>query len=601
MSIYILGISAFYHDSAAALIRDGELVAAAQEERFSRKKGDSRFPAGAIEYCLAEAGIDNSQLDAVAYYDKPVQTFARLMQTYLEYPFQCWKSFKTSLPVLINEKLRITKIIDKQLPGFSGEIMFSRHHESHAASAFFASPFESAAIVVVDGVGEWACTSIGEGRGNSIQLMKEVRFPHSLGLFYSAITQYLGFKVNFDEYKVMGLAPYGEPRYADLILENMLDLKRDGSLVLNLDYFAYTYGLRMITKKMDEFFGRPARDPETGLEQFHMDVAASAQKVTEETMLRLARHAKEITGLSNLCLAGGSALNCVANGAIYREHIYDDIFIQPAAGDAGGALGAAWQVWYQVMGNPRDVSGGEKMRGSRWGPGIDTGAARSYLESAGADFVEIEDDQLAEKIAGWIARGHVVGLCRGRMEFGPRALGARSILGDPRDPDTQSRINLKVKYRESFRPFAPAVLEGHAGEYFDLDIPSPYMLLVMPVIEEQRMGHEENARRQGVSKLYVQRSAVPAVTHVDYSVRVQTTTAERNGMFHEIISEFHRMTGCPLIVNTSFNVRGEPIVCDHEDAYRCFLMTNIDILVVENFVVAKPGVDLGAAPAQPDK
>lgn len=599
MTAYILGISAFYHDSAAAILCDGELAAAAQEERFSRRKGDSRFPEKAVEYCLAEAGVKASELTSVAYYDKPIQTFARLMQTYLEYPVRCWSSFKASLPIVVKEKLKIPKIIDRHLPGFEGDIYYSRHHEAHAASAFFASPFEEAAILVVDAVGEWACTSIGEGKGNSIRLFKEMRFPHSLGLFYSAMTQYLGFKVNSDEYKVMGLAPYGEPRYAKLILENILDLKQDGSLILNLDFMAYPYGLKMITHGMENLFGRPARGGGSEIEQFHMDVAASVQAVTTEAMLRLARHAKQVTGHDKLCLAGGVALNCVANGAIYRERIFRDIYIQPAAGDAGGAVGAAFQVWYQVMGNPRDASKGDRMKGCCLGPDIDNGVVCDYLESVGAGFFKLEKNELPGKVAAWIAAGHVIGLCRGRMEYGPRALGARSILGDPRDPRTQSRINLKIKYRESFRPFAPAVLEERAGEYFDMDIPSPYMLIVMPIIEERQRGREENTRCRGMEKLYVQRSDVPAVTHVDYSVRLQTVSPERNGVFYDIISEFDKITGCPMIVNTSFNVRGEPIVCDHEDAYRCFLMTDIDILVLGEYVVVKQGVDPDATPQTP--
>ena len=595
MSTHILGISAFYHDSAACLLRDGEIVAAAQEERFSRKKNDERFPKQAVAYCLAEAGINIGQIDAVAYYDKPMQTFARLAQSYLEYPWRCFRSFSRSLPLWTSEKLRIPAVIDRQLPGYQGPIYFSRHHESHAASAFFCSPFEEAALIVVDGVGEWACTSIGQGRGNQLQMLKEVRFPHSLGLFYTAITQYLGFKVNSDEYKVMGLAPYGEPKYVQKLLDNVLDLKPDGSLALNLRYFKFVYGLTMITEELGRLLGRPQRGSETQLEQFHMDVAASVQAITTEAMLRLAVTAKDMTGLPNLCLSGGVALNCVANGAIYRSGVFEDIYVQPAAGDAGGALGAALQVWHQVMQQPRQA-GADKMHGAHLGPTIVSEDAEAFLRDRGAAYQEVSADRLATQVAEWIAAGHVIGFCQGRMEFGPRALGSRSILGDPRDPATQSRINLKVKYRESFRPFAPAILEEEVKSYFDIDIPSPYMLIVMPVLPERRFDTAANASEQGLAKLKVLRSDVPAITHVDYSVRLQTVNSERNGIFYDVVRAFYELTGCPMIVNTSFNVRGEPIVCDHEDAYRCFLMTDIDILVLDRFVIVKPGVDLSAPP-----
>jgi carbamoyltransferase len=596
MATHILGLSAFYHDSAACLVRDGDIIAAAQEERFSRRKGDERFPRQAVQYCLEEAGITPADLTAVAYYDKPVQTFARLLQSYLEYPLSSYRSFRRAVPLWMNEKLKIPAIIDRQLPGFRGEIYFSRHHESHAASAFFCSPFPEAALVVVDGVGEWACTSIGEGKDNTLRLLKEVRFPHSLGLFYTAITQYLGFKVNFDEYKVMGLAPYGRPCYVDLMLEHFLTLKPDGSLALNLEYFDFPHGLTMINERFGQRLGRPQRSPETKLDQFHMDVAASAQAITTDAMLRLARTAKELTGQRKLCLAGGVALNCVANGAIYRSGMFDDIYIQPAAGDAGGAIGAALQVWHQVMGQPRNYAAGDRMNGAYLGPAIDPQKVGPYLDQLGASYQVVPENELAAQVARWLAAGHVVGFCHGRMEFGPRALGARSILGDPRDPCTQSRINLKVKYRESFRPFAPMILEEHVHEYFDIDIPSPYMLLVMPIRKERRCNQDENARRTGLDKLRVVRSDVPAVTHVDYSVRLQTVAAQRNGIYHAIVREFYKLTGCPMIVNTSFNVRGEPIVCDHEDAYRCFLMTDIDILVLHHYVLAKPGVNLAAPP-----
>jgi carbamoyltransferase len=596
MPTHILGISALYHDSAACLLRDGVPVAAAEEERFSRRKGDDRFPRAAVAFCLEEAGLSAVDLDCVAYYDKPVLTFSRLLQTYLEYPLQSYRSFKRSLPIWIKQKLKMPRVIEESIPGFRGDIFFSRHHESHAASAFFCSPFEDAAIVIADGVGEWATASIGEGHGNQVRLIKELRFPHSIGLFYSAMTQYLGFEVNVDEYKVMGLAPYGEPRYLDRLLGQVIDLKEDGSIALNLDYFDYTYGLTMVNGRLSAHLGRPARAKSEPLDQFHMDVAASVQHVTTEVMLRLARTARKMTGRDRLCLAGGVALNCVGNGAIYREGIFKDIYVQPAAGDAGGAIGAALGVWHQVMGQPRKDVGTDLMRGAHLGPSVDNATVVPFLDSIGAEYFRLSEDELPAKVATWLAAGHIVGFCHGRMEFGPRALGARSILGDPRDPANQSRINLKIKYRESFRPFAPAVLEERVKEYFDIDIPSPYMLIVMPLRSAHRRREKENAESQGMAKLRVIRSTVPAVTHVDYSVRLQTVTEERNGIFYRIIREFDRLTGCPMIVNTSFNVRGEPIVCDHEDALRCFLMTGIDILVLDTCVLVKPGVDLSAPP-----
>ncbi len=593
----VAGISAFYHDSAACIVRDGELVAAAEEERFSRRKGDARFPEHALRYCLDAARATPADLTAVAFYDKPVQTFGRLLQSYLEYPLRSFRSFRESFPVFMGEKLRTPRIIDAALPGFAGEIYFTRHHEAHAASAFFCSPFEEAALLVVDGVGEWACTSIGEGRGGSLRLLQEVRFPHSLGLFYSAVTQYLGFQVNEDEYKVMGLAPYGEPRYKDLLLDTLLDLKPDGSLALDLRYFPFVHGLRMI-EGWEELFGHAPRAAESKLEEFHMDFAASAQWITTEAMLRLARTAKRLTGHRNLCLAGGVALNCVANGAIHRAGIFDDLYVQPAAGDAGGAIGAALQIVHQVLDRPRR-SGHDAMRGACLGPSIEDERVEPFLRSAGAEYVRVPRETLADRVAGWLAAGLIVGFCQGRMEFGPRSLGARSILGDPRDPANQSRINRKVKYRESFRPFAPAILEERVDELFDLRIPSPYMLLVLPLREEARRNVAENAARPGLEKLGVARSVIPAVTHVDYSVRLQTVTKERNGVFYDVVKAFETRTGCPMIVNTSFNVRGEPIVCDHEDAYRCFRMTDIDVLVLDTCVVAKPGIDLSAPPREP--
>jgi carbamoyltransferase len=592
MRQHILGISAFYHDSAACIVRDGDIVAAAEEERFSRKKGDARFPQRAVEYCLKAAGITPRELGAVAYYDKPVTTFSRLLQSYLEFPFRSYPSFRRSLPLWINEKLKIPQVIDQRLAGFSGEIYFARHHDSHAASSFFCSPFEEAAILVVDGVGEWACTSIGKGCGNRIDVLKQVNFPHSLGLFYSAFTQYLGFKVNLDEYKVMGLAPYGEPRYVHKLLDHVIDLKEDGSLALNLRYFDYVHGLSMINEKLCALLGRPARAAESRVQQFHMDMAASVQAVTTEAMLRLARTAKELSGSRNLCLAGGVALNCVANGEIYRQSIFRSIYVQPAAGDAGGAIGAALQVWHEVLDHARKPPLRDCMKGAYLGPAIEEEEVARYLDSIGSRYTRYSSHTLARHIARWIAGGYIVGLCRGRMEFGPRALGARSILGDPRDPRNQSRINLKIKYRESFRPFAPAVLEECAREYFDIEIPSPYMLLVMPLKESRQLNRDQNATAAGLDKLQIVRSSVPAVTHVDYSVRLQTVTRGRNAFFYDVVEAFYALTGCPMIVNTSFNLRGEPIVCDHQDAYHCFLMSDIDVLVVGSCVVAKEGVDL---------
>ena len=585
----ILGISAFYHDSAACLIKDGRIVAAAQEERFSRRKGDARFPEKAIAFCLAEGDVTPESLDAVAYYDKPIQTFSRLLQSYLEFPFQSYASFKASIPVWLKEKLKIPKQIDSRLPGYQGPIYFSRHHESHAASAFFCSPFDDAALLVVDAVGEWACTSIGVGEGNQIRLMKEQHFPHSLGLFYSAMTQYLGFAVNFDEYKVMGLAPYGEPKFVEKLRNEVIDVKADGSIALNLKYFRYQFGLTMISPRLGRLLGQPKRHPRDPIEQFHMDIAASVQAICSEAMVKLARTAKEMTGKSNLGMAGGVALNCVGNGAIYREKIFDNIYIQPAANDPGGAIGAALQVWHQVLGNPR-AQLVDAMNGAYLGPKAEAASAKQYLDGLGREYIEEDVAALPGRIAQWIGAGYIVGLCQGRMEFGPRALGARSILGDPRDPESQSRINRKVKYRESFRPFAPAVLEERVKDYFDIDIPSPYMLFVMPINEDKRIN--QNDAQAGFAKLNTPRSDVPAVTHVDNSVRLQTVNAERNPFFYDIVAEFDKQTGCPMIVNTSFNVRGEPIVCDHVDAYHCFCMTDIDILVIDNLVITKPGVDL---------
>lgn len=596
MTTWILGISAYYHDSAACLLANGHLIAAAQEERFSRRKGDERFPVKAVEFCLREAGIEASEITAVAYYDKPIMTFGRLLQSFMEYPLSSYALFDRSVPLWLKQKLNIPQLIDTNLPGFEGEILFCRHHESHASSAFFCSPFEEAAIVVIDGVGEWACTSIGEGMANRVNLLKEVRFPHSLGLFYSSMTQYLGFRVNLDEYKVMGLAPYGKPKYETTIRDHLIDLKPDGSIALNLAYFDFPHGLTMINGKLPKLLGSDKREPNEPVTQFHMDVAASVQAITTETVLRLARTAKRLTGHKYLCLAGGSALNCVANGAIFREGLFEDMYIQPAASDAGGAVGAALQVWHQVLGNPRITPPTDLMAGAFLGPRIEDSTAGPFLKSVGADYFKVSRDELPAQVARWLAAGHIIGFCQGRMEFGPRALGARSILGDPRDPENQSRINQKVKFRESFRPFAPAILEDKVQDYFDFNSSSPYMLLVMPVKESRRKAVHESEEMSGLAKLRLVRSDVPAITHVDYSVRLQTVTRERNGIFHSVVSEFYKLTGCPMVVNTSFNTSDEPIVCDHEDAYWCFLMTDLDVLVLDTCVVAKPGVNLFAEP-----
>lgn len=587
--MHILGISAYYHDSAAALVSDGKIVAAAQEERFTRKKHDYDFPQNAIDYCLREAGIGRSEVDLVVFYDKPLLKFERLLETYVSYSPAGFKLFLMGLPLWLKQKLHIPRELRKGLGGeYDGRFVFLEHHESHAASAFFPSPFEEAAILTMDGVGEWATASIGVGRGNQIELIKELRFPHSLGLLYSAFTYFTGFRVNSGEYKLMGLAPYGRPVYKDVIMNELLDVKEDGSFRMNMDYFGFCYRDRMTSPKMDELFGGPPRSAESELTQREMDIAASIQVVTEEIVLRMARHAHELTGLDKLTLAGGVALNCVANGRVLREGPFDEVWIQPAAGDAGGALGAALFAWYQLLEKPRDNGGKDAQQGSLLGPHYDDADIRRRLDAQGAVYEHCEtEEQLAEVVATLLAEQNVVGHMGGRMEFGPRALGSRSILGDARSPQMQSTMNLKIKFRESFRPFAPAILREHVDEFFEMrpNEDSPYMLLVAPVKEAKRLQVDEES--SGLKKLQQSRSVVPAVTHVDYSARVQTVDRERHPHFARILEAFYAKTGCPVLINTSFNVRGEPIVNTPEDAYRCFMGTNMDALVIENFVLRK--------------
>ncbi|MBR9972773.1 carbamoyltransferase family protein [Magnetospirillum sulfuroxidans] len=597
----ILGLSALYHDSAAALIEDGRIIAAAQEERFTRKKHDAAFPKLAIEYCLAEAGIGLNDIDFVVFYDKPFLKFERLLETYLSFAPRGFSSFKTAIPVWLKEKLFQKDLLAKEFKKFAtdfdwmGKMLFAEHHLSHAASAFFPSPFEDAAVLTMDGVGEWTTTSLAMGAGNSLEIHKELHFPHSLGLLYSAATYYTGFKVNSGEYKVMGLAPYGEPKYAALILDKVVDVKADGSFHLDQSYFDYCTGLTMTNDKFASLFGQPVRQADKDpLTQFHMDMAASIQAVTEHIVLKLARSIRAETGAKNLCLAGGVALNCVANGKILREGIFDNIWIQPAAGDAGGALGAALAGYHIHKGQPRSVTGGGKdaMKGSYLGPVWQQDDIETRLKAAGAVFTVLSDDDLIEQTAQALADEKAVGWMQGRMEFGPRALGGRSILGDPRSPSMQKMLNLKVKYRESFRPFAPSVLREDVAEWFEIDGDSPYMLLVAPVAEQHRraMTEEENALF-GIDKLNVPRSTLPAITHVDYSARIQTVHADTNPRYHALISAFKGKTGCPVVVNTSFNVRGEPIVCTPEDAFRCFMGSEIEVLTVGNCFLKKEDQD----------
>ncbi len=586
----ILGISAYYHDSAAALVRDGEIVAAAQEERFTRKKHDAGFPAHAVQYCLSEAGLRVADLDYVAFYDKPLRKFERLLETYVGYAPFGFKLFLKGMPLWLRQKLYTPRELDRGLGGgYRGRYLFTEHHEAHAASAFFPSPFEEAAILTLDGVGEWATGSIGVGRGNRIRLIREQHFPHSLGLLYSAFTYFTGFKVNSGEYKLMGLAPYGEPVYVDLIREKLLDLRDDGSFRMNMDYFAYCWDDVMTSPAFDRLFGGPPRRAEAPLTQREMDLAASIQVVTEEIMLSCARHAHEITGMKHLVLAGGVALNCVGNGKILRHGPFERIWIQPAAGDAGGALGAALTVWYQLLENERKPAGGDLQHGSLLGPRFEVAEIREFLDARGASYTHYEDeDALVEAVAELIATENVVGHFAGRMEFGPRALGNRSILGDARSPRMQSLMNLKIKFRESFRPFAPSVLREDVSDWFETrpGEDSAYMLLVAPVREDKRLAVDASGLR-GLDKRKALRSQLPAITHVDSSARIQTVDPERHGRYYKILKSFKAKTGCPVIINTSFNVRGEPIVCTPQEAYRCFLATNMDALVLESFVLRK--------------
>lgn len=584
---YILGVSAFYHDSAACLLRDGEIIAAAQEERFTRKKHDHRFPRRAVRYCLSEAGIMSEKLDHVAFYDKPWLKFERILETYLSFAPMGLPSFLKAMPLWLKEKLAIGDIVRREV-GWEGEVFFPEHHQSHAASAFYPSPFDRAAILTIDGVGEWATASWGVGDRAQVSLAAEMRFPHSLGLLYSAFTYYTGFKVNSGEYKVMGLAPYGEPRFAQKIYDEVIDLKADGSFRLDMSYFNYCQGLTMTSAKFHAAFGGPPRKPESELTQREMDLARSVQDVTEEVMLRMARHVREATGEKDLCLAGGVALNCVGNGKILRADIFDRIWIQPAAGDAGGAIGAAMFVWHQALGNPRSPgSGRDRQAGSYLGPSFDRSDISAWAGANDFPFVELGDD-VAERTADLVANEKIVGWFSGRMEFGPRALGGRSIIGDPRSPTMQSVMNLKIKYRESFRPFAPSCLVEDVSEFFEMEEESPYMLLVAPVRESRRTtATDGDDPGFGIEQLKKIRSDIPAVTHVDYSARVHTVDANSNPAYHELISAFKEKTGYGVIINTSFNVRGEPIVCTPEDAYRCFMRTEMDALVMEGLLFLK--------------
>ncbi len=589
----ILGISAFYHDSAAALIDDGRIVAAAQEERFSRRKHDAAFPHNAIGYCLAEAGVAVDELYNVVFYDKPFLKFERLLETYVALAPRGFRSFKMSIPLWLREKLFQKNLLRDELEKFSEDfdtsrLLFCEHHLSHAASAFFPSPFENAAVLTMDGVGEWATTSAAIGNGSRLEIIQEIHFPHSLGLLYSALTYYTGFRVNSGEYKVMGLAPYGEPKYAKLILDHLIDLKPDGSFRLDMSYFDYCTGLTMTNNRFAELFGEPVRSPDQLLKPFHMDVAASIQSVLDEAVLRLTRSLAKQIGSRNLCLAGGVALNCVANGKVLRDGRFDNIWIQPAAGDAGGAVGAALAAYHLFKNQPRKTDGVDGMSGAYLGPSFPQAEIERRLIAAGAKFAVLGEDEMIETTAQALAGQKAVGWFQGRMEFGPRSLGARSILGDPRSPGMQKNLNLKVKYRESFRPFAPAVLREDVSEWFDLTSDSPYMLVVADVREDKRRHMTANEQALvGIDKLNVSRSEIPAVTHVDYSARIQTVHGNTNPLFHKLLSRFKALTGCPILVNTSFNVRGEPIVCTPEDAFRCFMGNELDVLVVGNCVLQK--------------
>jgi carbamoyltransferase len=594
----ILGISALYHDSAAVIVIDGEIIAAAQEERFTRKKHDPSFPKNAINYVLEESGLNLNQLSYVAFYDKPFLKFERLIETYVAFAPRGFKSFKMSMPIWLREKLFLKDILIKELTKIDNKfnpekLLFGEHHFTHAASAFYPSPFDKAVVLTIDGVGEWATTTVAIGDGDKLEIVKEIHFPHSLGLLYSAFTYYAGFRVNSGEYKLMGLAPYGEPKYKNLILEKIIDLKDDGSFRLDQSYFNYATGLTMTNRKFSDLFGEPVRNPEKDkLSQFHMDIAASIQQVTEEVVLKITRSLAKEFGISNLCLAGGVALNCVANGKIYRDKSFKSIWIQPAAGDAGGAIGAALAVWHNMLKNPRKANLKDSMKGSYLGPSYKQATIEEELISCGAIFDSLSEEEMLNNTSRELSEGKAVGWFQGRMEFGPRALGARSILGDPRSDSMQKTLNLKVKYRESFRPFAPSILRENVSEWFELDEDSPYMLLVDDVKKEKRrkMNHKEESLF-GIDKLNIRRSDIPAVTHIDYSARIQTVHPETNKKYHSLISKFKERTGCPLLVNTSFNVRGEPIVNSPKDAFRCFMGTDLDVLVVGNAFLKKDKQD----------
>lgn len=594
---YILGISAYYHDSAACLLKDGDIIAAAQEERFTRKKHDSGFPENAIKYCLEEAGIEMKDIEFAAFYDKPLLKFKRLIETYLDLAPQGFKSFRKSIPLWLTDKIFQKQKIIKSLKKISGsdkvpELLFSEHHLSHAASAFYPSPFEEAVVLTLDGVGEYATTSVMLGKGDKLTPEMDIHFPHSLGLLYSAFTYYLGFKVNSGEYKVMGLAPYGEPKYKDLILDNLLDVKEDGSFRLDMSYFGYCTGLKMTNEKFDKLFGAPARKSETDLTQREMDIAASLQAALEDILLKMTRSLYQKYKIPNLCLAGGVALNCVANGKILKNSGFENIWIQPAAGDAGGALGAAQAAHHLHLKNGRDVELGDSMKGSYLGPVYTDEQISTRLKAQGAVFELLDQQQMLEAAAQGLASAKVIGWFNGRMEFGPRALGGRSIIGDARSPKMQSMLNLKIKYRESFRPFAPSVLREDMQDWFDLDVDSPYMLLVEQVKDEHKKPmSEEDKKLFGIEKLLIPRSTIPAVTHVDYSARIQSVHARTNPLYHALITKFKALTGCPVIINTSFNIRGEPIVCTPEDAFRCFMGTEMDMLIVGNTVLHKDKQD----------
>jgi carbamoyltransferase len=604
----ILGLSAYYHDSAACLVEDGRIVAAAQEERFTRKKHDAGFPSRAVEYCLSEANLKASELNLVGFYEKPLVKFDRLLETYAATAPRGLRSYLMAMPLWLGDKLWMADDIREHVAGFGGEVLFGEHHESHAASAFYPSPFEEAAVVTMDGVGEWATSSVGAGRGREISILKEQRFPHSLGLLYSAFTYFTGFRVNSGEYKVMGLAPYGEPKYVQAIKDHLVEIREDGSLWMNMEYFTYPHGLTMTGRRFEELFDGPARQPEAKLTQREMDIARSVQDITEEVMLKMSRFARRETGMRDLCLAGGVALNCVGNGRILRDGVFDQIWIQPAAGDAGGALGVALSLWHRYLEQPRSSpealgtwsrpssksARGEipryadGMNGSYLGPRFTNDQIEQFLNERGYAACRVEPAALADRIAALLAEEKVIGLFQGRMEFGPRALGGRSIIGDARSPKMQSVMNLKIKFRESFRPFAPSVMREHVGKWFELENESPYMLLVADVLSTHRLRPSaDTGSLWGIEQLNIPRSTIPAVTHVDYSARIQTVRRETNPLYYDILGAFHRRTGCPVIVNTSFNVRGEPIVCSPEDAYRCFMRTKMDALVLENFILVK--------------